>query len=187
MVEIAVALITAIASITAAIIQYNATIRAVSAKQEQPEGSAAGARPVESPRVAPPIRRAADASAKPSFLALPNHMYWYFFGSLVAVVIVVFGAVNPDLSAIVNTLLIIPISSLLLVLLFPIPPAYSPLFVTVATGAGYVGYAMSGQFSKAFVPSDFPSILLIYVANVVVVVGVDYWRFARTKRAERSQ
>jgi hypothetical protein len=114
-----------------------------------------------------------------SKLVVPNHLYWYFFGSLVVVVITIFGAINPDISAIVNTIVIIPVSSILLAIIFPIKPVYSPLFVTIATGACYIGYAISGEFSKAFVPSDFPTILLFYVVNVVVVFIIDYYRYRR--------
>jgi len=114
-----------------------------------------------------------------STLVVPNHLYWYFFGSLVVVVITVFGAINPDISAIVNTIAIIPVSSILLAIIFPIKPAYSPIFVTIATGACYIGYAISGEFSKAFVPSDLPTILLLYVVNAVVVFIIDYYRYRR--------
>ena len=147
------------------------------AKDKRQDGESSAKEPQQQESIQERMRYPQISSV--SSFVFPNHIYWYFFGSLVVVVITIFGAINPDISVIVNTVAMIPVSSLVLVIIFPVKPAYSPLFVTIATGAGYLGYAISGEFSKAFVPSDFPTILLIYVANAFVVLVVDYFRYRR--------
>lgn len=166
MVEIVVALIMAVATITAAIIQYCATVRVTRKKPDQPVTSK---------------KANIDSFVTGRRLGPQNHVYWFIFGSLLTVVVLFFGAVEPDLAAILNAFVIIPLSSILLAVIFPIRPAYSSLIVTIATIGSYVGYMMSGELYMAYGASDLPLVLLVYVATVVIVFVVDLFRYRSTQ------
>ena len=182
---IVVAFITAVATIVSAIIQYRATLKL---SRREPAKEPMRSREMEAgmeAELSDEVRLQKDkariAAKKPKGRGgplpikrrYPHYIYWYLWGSPVVMAVTIFGIVDPDYGVIINTLGLIPVSSLILAFVYPVNPAYSPLFVTITTGAGYLGYALSERFSLAFVPSDLPSVLMIYVANCLLVLGVD--------------
>ncbi|UCD17561.1 MAG: hypothetical protein JSV44_01255 [Candidatus Zixiibacteriota bacterium] len=176
------AVITAIASITVALIQANSAQKQARILREKAAktltDATTGTAGVEAEPVRPEPETHEPSAAPPPDKTIIGRFsrVWWIIGAILAVEVLIFGIVNEDWTPIVNSLFLIPLATLLLSFFRPVFWGYAAFFVTLLQGVAMLGYTLGGG---QFYEGDFSFLAILFIANAGLCALVSFLMLRR--------